>query len=130
MYKKTVSYTNFEGKEVREDVYFHLNKGDLVKWQMENGGLANHLEKIFALTDSGDILKEFKVILTRAYGKRSKDGKRFVKNDKVSQEFAESDAMGEVILALMTDPMEAAAMINGILPENLDRDLDLLLPTP
>lgn len=128
MYKQTVSYTNFKGEEVTEDVYFHLNKGDLVKWQMEDGGLGSHLAKIIALTDPGDILKEFKVILTRAYGKRSKDGKRFVKNDDISKEFAESDAMGEIILKLMTDPNAAAALINGLLPDNMDRDLDLLTP--
>jgi hypothetical protein len=84
-----------------------------------------HLQRIIDSEDAKAVLKEFKAIIRRAYGK--KVGERFVKNDEIWAEFEGSEAYSELIFNLLTDPVELANFIKSILPGNLEQEAARLM---
>ena len=120
MLKQTITYTDFNGVERSEDFYFNLTKAELVELEMGHaGGLSESLQKIVAAEDGGAIIREFKTIILKAYGKRSEDGSRFVKNDKMREEFETSEAYSVLFIKLVTDADAAAKFVSGIMPQDL-----------
>ena len=124
MYKKTITYPDYNGNEIKEDFYFNLTKAEILEMQLEKeGGLA---EKIQAIVDSKNVpelIKIFKELILRSYGKKSDDGKRFIKSPELSREFTQTEAYSELFMELATDSDAASAFINGIIPANLAKEL-------
>jgi hypothetical protein len=77
------------------------------------------MPKIVDSEDGRAVLREFKAILRRAYGK--KEGDRFVKNDEVWREFEGSEAYSELIFELLTNPEELGKFTSSIVPSNIDQ---------
>lgn len=123
MLKKTITYQDFNGDEVSEDFFFHLSKAELVEMELSHeGGLSEALKRIIAAQDGKGIVDEFKNILLGAHGKRSADGKRFVKNATIREEFESSEAYSTLFMELVTNTDAAIEFINGIVPTGLDED--------
>jgi hypothetical protein len=51
-----------------------------------------------------------------SYGKKSDDGRRFIKSPELSKEFTETEAFSELFMELAGDADAAAAFVNGIVP--------------
>lgn len=120
MLKKTITYTDFNGEEVQEDFFFHLSKAELVEMEMSHkGGLSATLARIVAAEDSKSIVAEFKNIILSSYGQRSDDGRRFVKNQQIRDEFESTEAYSELFMELVTNTDAAIEFVNGIIPANL-----------
>jgi hypothetical protein len=118
--KKTITYKDFNDEEVTEDFYFHLSKSELITIELSHqGGLAESLRKIVASEDGKAIITEFSSIILGAYGQRSPDGRRFIKNQDLRDEFATSQAYDALFVELVTDTDAAIAFINGIVPSGL-----------
>ena len=104
MLKKTITYQDFNGDEVSEDFFFHLSKAELVEMELSHeDGLSEALQRIIAAQDGKGIITEFKNIILGAYGKRSSDGKRFVKNATIREEFESSEAYSTLFMELVTN---------------------------
>lgn len=117
MLKKTVTYTDFNDEEVTEDLFFHLSKAELIELEMSHqGGLTEALKRIIAAEDGKAIIAEFKNIILGSYGKKSPDGRRFVKNNQIREEFESSEAYSTLFMELVTDTDAAINFINGIVP--------------
>ena len=117
MLKKTVTYTDYNDNERTEDFYFHLSKAELMEMEMgTEGGFAEMIKRVVASQDAPAIIKIFKDLVLKAYGQKSPDGKRFIKNDSLREEFSQTEAYSEIFMELATDSDAAAAFINGIMP--------------
>lgn len=122
MLKKTVTYVDFNENERTEDHYFNLTEAELTEMELSlNGGLSQLLEKILQENDHKQIIEYFKKIVLMAYGKKSLDGRQFVKNDEIRQEFASTAAYSEIFMELATDADAASAFVNGIMPRKLSK---------
>jgi hypothetical protein len=118
--KKTITYKDFNDEEVSEDFYFHLSRAELVELEMSHrGGLSVSLERIIASEDNKSIIAEFKNIILSSYGKRSDDGRQFIKNQELRDEFASTEAYSALFMELVTDANAATEFINGIMPAGL-----------
>jgi hypothetical protein len=118
--KKTITYKDFNGEEVSEDFFFHLSKAELVELEMSHkGGLSAALERIVAAEDNKSIIAEFKNIILAAYGKRSEDGKRFIKTQELRDEFISTEAYSTLFMELVTDTDAAVVFINGVIPQDM-----------
>lgn len=117
MLKKTITYTDYNGSERTEDFYFNLTKAEVMEMEMStSGGLAEMIKKIVAAQDAPAIIKVFKDLILKAYGEKSPDGKRFIKNDEITTAFAQTEAYSQLFMELATDADEAAKFVNGIIP--------------
>lgn len=120
MYKKTITYEDYNGETRTEDFYFNFNKAELVEMELSTaGGLTNLITKITNAKDGPTIIKIFKKLVLDAYGERSDDGRRFIKSKELSEAFSQTPAYSEIFMELSTDDEAAAKFINGIIPADL-----------
>lgn len=98
MFKMPVTYRTYEGKEVTKDFYFNLNKGEIAEMNFAfEGGFEAWLDMIQTEPNVQDMIKVFKELIVKAYGKRLPDG-QFVKTPEYTAAFVASDAYSEVFL--------------------------------
>lgn len=117
MLKKTITYTDYNGVERKEDFYFNLTKAEIMEMEMStSGGLTEMINRIVAAQDAPAIIKIFKELVLKAYGVKSPDGKRFIKSDELATEFAQTEAYSQLFMELATDADAASAFVNGIVP--------------
>jgi hypothetical protein len=123
--KKTITYKGVDGKtEFTEDFYFHLSKAELVELETSRpGGLSEWVKRIVATEDVTEIVPEFKKLLLLTYGKRSDDGRRFIKTQQLRDEFASTEAFSELFIELCSDADKAAQFVNGIMPSGLEEQV-------
>lgn len=120
MLKKTITYEDFNGETVSEDFFFHLSKAELVELELSHeGGLSESLKRIVDAEDGKGIIAEFKNIILTAYGKRSDDGRRFVKNQQLREEFESTEAYSALFMELVTNTDAAIEFINGVIPAGM-----------
>lgn len=117
MLKKTITYTDYNGTERTEDFFFNLTQAELMEMEMTTtGGLAEMIQRIVAANDRPAIIKIFKDLVLKAYGEKSADGKRFIKNDELRESFSQTEAYSILFMELATDADAASKFINGIVP--------------
>ena len=120
MFKKTMTYTDYDGNTRTEDFFFNLTRAECMEMNFsETGGLEKMLRKIIAEQDSKRIVEVFKEIVLKAYGEKSPDGRRFIKTPEITEAFAQTEAYSDLFIELATNAESAAAFINGIIPANL-----------
>jgi hypothetical protein len=128
MLKKSITYETYSGEKVTEDFYFNLTKAELVELEMSHkGGLGESLKKIIASEDGGEIIKEFKGIILKSYGKKSDDGRRFVKNQQLREEFESTEAYSVLFMELVTDADAASEFVNKVIPQDLAGEAQMAL---
>lgn len=123
MLKKSVTYLDFNDKEVTEDFYFHLSKAELVELEVNTeGGLQETLQKIIDTEDNREIWNYFKKFVLLSYGQKSEDGKHFLKSDSLRLQFESTNAFDTLLMTLLEDGDEGASFFNGIMPKDLVDD--------
>lgn len=129
MLKKSVTYTDYNGNERTEDFYFNLKKAEIMEMELTtSGGLAEMIQRVVASQDTPTIVKIFKDLVLRSYGQKSLDGKRFIKNDQLREEFEQTEAYSIIFMELATDADAAAKFVNGIIPADLANQQNVLPP--
>ena len=120
MLKKTMTYVDYDGNERTEDFYFNLTKAELMEMTLStSGGLDKYIERITKTQDSAKLIELFKEIIHKSNGIKSDDGKRFIKNKEILEEFIQTEAYSDLFTTLATDDNEAANFVNGIMPKEL-----------
>lgn len=129
MLKKTITYHDYNGVERTEDFYFNLTKAEILEMEMgTSGGLAEMIEKIVKTKDAPAIISMMKDLILKAYGEKSADGRRFIKNDEVKNNFAQTEAYSILFMELATDADSAAKFVNGIIPANMTQAKPAIAP--
>lgn len=120
MIKKNVEYTDFNGEKRTETLYFNLTEAELMDMELsEDGGLSERLTKIIENDDKAGLLRFLKEFILNSYGEKSEDGRRFVKNDTIRSEFAQTEAFSKLLMDMLMDEKAAADFVNGIVPASL-----------
>lgn len=129
MRKETITYTDYNGVERKEDFYFNFTKAELLEMELgTTGGLSEMIQKIVDTKDVPAIIKIFKEIVLKAYGQKSADGKRFIKNEELTTEFSQTEAYSNLFMELAFDADKASKFINGVVPEMPDANKPAALP--
>lgn len=122
MYTKRMTYKDYNGEERTEDLRFNFSKAELVEMEMTTeGGLQGMIKQIIDAKDRPKLIKIFKKLILDSYGVKSPDGKRFIKNDELREEFSQTEAYSDLFILLSSNDEEAAAFINGIMPEGMPK---------
>lgn len=125
MLKKTITYTDYNGVERKEDFYFNLSKAEITEMELGVvGGLSEMLAKIIATQDGPKIAEFFKTLILKSYGEKSPDGRRFIKSKELSEAFEQTEAYSNLYVELATDSDSAAKFVNGIIPADLVKQMN------
>lgn len=120
MRKETITYTDYNNVERTEDHFFNLSKAEIMEMELSiDGGLSETINRIINAKDVPALIKLFKKLLLDSYGVKSPDGKRFIKSEELSTEFAQTEAYSQLFMKLATDADAASAFVNGIIPADL-----------
>lgn len=119
MYKKAITYTDFDGVEKTETFYFNLTKAEMIKMELRSGGMQEMLQRITDAQDSYKVAEVIEDIIARSYGEKSPDGKRFIKNQEIMDAFKATEAYSELFMELMTNATAASDFVNGIIPQEV-----------
>lgn len=120
MYCKTITYTDYNGNKITEDFYFNLSKAELFEMEMErDGGMVEYLNTIVEANSPREVIDVFKEMIRRSIGKKSADGKHFMKSPEIAAEFMASEAYSELFIELITNAEESANFVNRIMPQDL-----------
>lgn len=123
MIKKTMTYTDFNGVERKEDFYFNLTKAEVLKMEMGvKGGLAEQIKRIVDTQDQPAIIEVFEDLIQKAYGVKTPDGRGFLKRKDDLEAFISTQAYSDLYMELATDDKKAAEFINGIVPPDLNQE--------
>lgn len=123
MVKKTLTYNDFEGKEVTKDFYFNISKMEFRELDRKiPGGLERMIDQIRVEKDENRMLDLMSTLILAAYGEKAEDG-RFVKEDawgrKLSSFFKISEAWDVLFLNLLQNEQELNEFLTGIVPKDV-----------
>lgn len=117
MYKKTITYEDYNGEKRTEDFYFDLTKTEAMKLNLGIvGGLEAYMNRCLQRMDVPAILDLFEKVVLKAYGEKTADGRRFEKSEKLSIEFTQTRAYDELFQEIFNNPEKATEFMEGILP--------------
>ena len=120
MIKWTVEYTDYNDNPVKEDIYFHLNKAELMEMNLNaNGASSEFINRISNSRDYKALGEEFKNIILKAYGVKSDDGRTFRKSPEMAREFEQSEAYATLYMELISDANKLAKFVRGMVPKDL-----------
>ena len=120
MYVKEMEYTDFNGVKRKEKFYFNLTKAEILDMELgKTGGLTEYIQKIIEAQDTPSIMALFKKLLLKSYGVKSEDGRRFIKNDQVREDFEQTQAFSDLYMLLALNDAEASKFVNAIIPEDM-----------
>ena len=120
MLKKTITYLDFEGNEVTDDFYFNLTQAEILRAEMNTDkaiGLEATIEALKEEKNSQKIMEMFEKFIRMSIGKKSADGKRFIKNDEIADEFMQTQAYSDLIVSFFQDPQKGSDFFNAIIPK-------------
>lgn len=124
MLKKTVTYKDYNDVERTETFYFHFNEAEILDMEMSTeGGFAERVQRIIDAKEQTALLKVIKKFVLDAYGVKSEDGKRFIKNDEVRDAFVQCPAYSIIFMELVTNDVLAAEFVNKVVPESMKDQL-------
>lgn len=136
MIKKTITYTDFDGNKRTEDAYFNMTKSELLEFSFtvpdtmsdavtdpEHVDVEEAGKKLIEKIGNIGILNFVKDLVFKAYGVKSEDGRRFIKNEQLSIEFTQTLAYDEFLMELFSDAAKANEFINAVIPAEVVKQI-------
>lgn len=120
MISKKVTYVDFNGTQRTDVLYFNLSKHELLELEFEvDGGMSTVIEKMVEVEDKQEMLRFFQTLITKSYGEKSPDGRRFDKNKEITEQFYNSAAYAQIFDELLADESGELAIefFKGVLPD-------------
>ena len=117
MLKKVVTYTDFNGDEQTDTLYFNVSVPEATRMRAKFGGddMEKNIKKIVESGKESDILELFEEIVLNAYGEKSEDGKSFLKTPAIKEKFEYSQAYAEVFEELLTNEAALQKFVEGVI---------------
>ena len=115
MFKHPITYTDFNGVERKEDFYFHLSLPEVTRIEARVGKpLDQHAKELAEKQDPKELIEFLEEVVLTSYGRKSSDGRSFMKSKELRSEFEYSQAYAELFEQLLTNPDLARKFGEGI----------------
>ena len=115
MFKKVIKFEDYNGQKREMTAYFNLSKAELMEMELSTqAGVDEMIRVLIATNDNAKIMQTYKDLILKSYGIKSEDGTRFIKSQKLREEFEQSAAYSEFFMELLSNPEEQNKFINGV----------------
>lgn len=125
MFKKEITYTDYNDVERTETFYFNFTRSELTEFEASvPGGLAARMKEISDAKDMPEMMKFFKAIIMKSYGEKSPDGRRLMKgeNDELAKAFVETPAYDILFQDIFVNN-GMVPFLTGIMPSDIAEKL-------
>jgi hypothetical protein len=123
MFKKTITFEDFEGNQQSQDFYFHISKSEFMELATNGDDMKKRIERMIATSDITAILNELRAFIKMSVGIRSEDGVRFLKTPEAQSYLLDSPAYDELLMELATNADASAAFINQLVSEKMQKEM-------
>lgn len=125
MIKKNITYVDFDGEERTDAFYFNLSKAELMDIELDYGGnMSAAMNTMLEKRDLQGVLRLLGKLVRKAYGEKSGDGRRFLKNQEVEDSFATTDAYSNLLIELVNDEQKLRAFVTGVIPADVRNEVE------
>lgn len=116
MFKKQITYVDFNGTERKEDFYFHLSVPEVTRLEAKLGNMTieTYAMNLKANQDEEAMIRFIEDLVLLSFGRKSDDGKTFLKTPEIRTAFEYSQAYAELFEELFTVDGAAEKFANGI----------------
>lgn len=116
MFKHNIEYVDFNGIDRKEDFYFHLSTPEVIRLEAKLGGqdIESYIRNLSEQQNLADLLDFLEEVILTSYGRKTTDGKSFIKNKELRTEFEYSQAYAELFEEMVTDTSLAAKFGEGV----------------
>lgn len=120
----TETYPDWNGVQRTEEFRFHFSQAELMEMEMSTeGGFSARVNRIINANSQVELFQIMKKFVLDAYGIKSEDGRRFMKDDEIRRSFMECPAYSKIFMRLATNSEEAAKFINGVTPDDMPKPM-------
>ena len=120
MFKKSLTYKDWNGVERTEEFRFNLSKTDIQLLDAKHpGGLFNYMKSCYEAMDVPKMMDFFVMLIMESYGVVSEDGRRFEKSPELSKAFSETRAFDEIFQWLYNEKGAVNEFLVKVMPEDL-----------
>lgn len=120
MFKKTITFTNYEGEKESKVYYFNLNKFEWLELEAyTKGGLIQNLSSAIEANNAKKTIDILKRIILRAYGEKNEETGAFEKDDDRAIRFSKTEAFSELFYELAYNDVKSKEFFLGLIPAEL-----------
>ena len=120
MLVRRIAYTDYNGDDQVDECMFNLSQAELAKMSLsQSGRLEDYIREMIRERDVERIGELADKLIRMSYGKKSIDGRRFIKSEELTTEFVQTEAYSELYMELMSDAEALANFIVGIVPAKM-----------
>lgn len=120
MFSRIFTYMGYDNKEHKDTWWFNLSESELYKMEIGSvGGVNGLMNRLLRENEPGKVVDIFEKIILGAVGERSIDGRKFVKNEDIRQDFYQSPAYNELFMELVSKPDNFRNFLLACIPEEL-----------
>jgi hypothetical protein len=119
MFKKTITFEDFNGVKHTKDFYFHVSSATISLWLQPGGEFMQKLERVQKSGQVSAVVVFYKEMIAEACGIRSEDGMRFIQTPEAKSELLETPALDVMLLELMLDPSKPIEFLKNLLPKEM-----------
>lgn len=117
MFSRTFEYTGYDGQPHKDTWWFNLSEAELYKLELSNlGGMNGMMNRLLRESKPGEIVDVFENLILSAVGERSVDGRKFIKNQEIRDDFYQSKAYSDLFVELVSSGEKLAAFLKGAIP--------------
>lgn len=117
MFKKRITYQDFNGETRTEDFWFHMSEVDLLEMDSKYpGGMQGIIQQMIDAKDARKLFELAKDIIQLSYGRKSNDGRTFEKSEEITRSFTQTQAYVDLFMEIGSDADKAAEFIKGVMP--------------
>lgn len=132
MYKKPITYKDYDGTVKTKDEWFHLKRTDLMEIgaglpdaitdEFENYQADENKEnvgrQIYHALGKAGVMKFIKDLILKSYGIRSRDGMSFEKSEEISYKFSQTLAFEQLYYDMVTNDDVFNEFISKVIPKD------------
>lgn len=124
MITREVTYIDYNGDEQTEKYYFDLTVPEMLELSFSSAGdIQSTLERLSNSRKVGEIFNIIQTLIFKSVGVKSDDGKRFVKNEDVLNDFKQSRGYESFLMKMMQDTDYASKFIEQLIPQDRIRQI-------
>lgn len=125
MFSREFEYTGYDGKPKKDTYWFNLSEAELYEIDLSSiHGFTGHMNQLLKEERTQEIVSAFKEIILGAVGVVSADGRKFLKNDQIREDFYRSKAYAQLFVELVQSGEKLAEFLKGAIPEDIREQME------
>ncbi len=120
MFSREFEYTGYDGQPKKDTYWFNLSEAELYEIDLSSSrGFTGEMNRLLKEERTKDIVDAFKAIVLGSVGTISADGRKFLKNEQIKEDFYRSKAYSQLFVELISSGEKLAEFLRGAIPEEI-----------